>query len=290
MSAEQLILHEGLLAENIRWNAGDDPALETYYQKQMVAVLAEEKRRDHKNDLPELPDDDCKAIFDKSFESFYERGKKERRKLEEEQKKIDSAWRPMSMTELLSRPESDSVSWIVDQYVPQGGLVALCAYPKTGKTTLAYSMAVSIAQGKSFLGKETIQGGVLILAVEEHPRDVKIRLKRFGATEADPIFVHAGPMQNNPENIQAIRDFIAQNKIVLLIIDSLSMFWGVQDENNNAEIVREMSPLLDIAHQTNAAVLPIHHERKSGGEDGRSIRAVARYSGLSIKRYCLSGK
>ena len=95
-------------------------------------------------------------------------------------------WGPKSMQELLSEPESESVSWVVESYVPQGALTVLCAYPKTGKSTFVYSMGISIAQGKPFLGKATMQGAVLILAVEEHRRDVIRRLRRFGATEYEP--------------------------------------------------------------------------------------------------------
>jgi RecA-family ATPase len=65
-----------------------------------------------------------------------------------------------------------------------------------------------------------------------------------------------------------------------VVIDSLSRFWNVMDENNNMEVIREVSPLLEMARETNAAVLLVHHERKSGGEDGRSIRGGSALFGL----------
>ena len=37
----------------------------------------------------------------------------------------------------------------------------------------------------------------------------------------------------------------------------------------------EVSPLLDLAHEGNVAVVLIHHERKSGGEAGRGIRGAS---------------
>lgn len=129
--------------------------------------------------------------------------------------------------------------------------------------------------------RETQQGGVLILAVEEHERDVKARLKRFGMTEADPIYIHADKLHSSPEVLRDIRAFIVKHEIILVIIDSLSRFWNVQDENDNMEIMREVSPLLDMAHETNAAILPIHHERKSGGEDGVSMRGGSSLFGLA---------
>jgi hypothetical protein len=64
----------------------------------------------------------------------------------------------------------------------------------------------------------------LILALEEHPRDVIRRLIRFGIKPEDPIFVHAASLKNVPSVIEAIRSFIETNGISLIIIDSLSRF------------------------------------------------------------------
>ena len=151
---------------------------------------------------------------------------------------------------------------------------------KTGKSTLVYRLIVCIAQGMDFLERKTERGAVLILAVEEHVRDVERRLRRFGMKEDDPIYVHVGAVQEQAETLKAIKDFVIEKKIVLVVVDSLSRFWNVMDENNNMEVIREVSPLLDMARETDAAVLLVHHERKSGGEDGRSIRGGSALFGL----------
>jgi hypothetical protein len=151
---------------------------------------------------------------------------------------------------------------------------------KSGKSTLVYRMVVCVAQGIGFLGRKTERGAVLILALEEHPRDVERRLRRFGLTADDPVYIHIGPIRNKAEGLAAIREFIVDKGIVLVVVDSLSRFWAVQDENANMEVIREISPLLDMARETNAAVLLVHHERKSGGEDGRNIRGGSALFGL----------
>jgi len=56
--------------------------------------------------------------------------------------------------------------------------------------------------------------------------------------------------------------------IGLLIVDSLSKFWNVKNENDAAEVERELKPLVQIARDTNAAVLLIHHNRKNEKGDG----------------------
>ncbi len=156
----------------------------------------------------------------------------------------------------------------------------LVSFMKVGKSTLAYPLAIAIAQGKPFLEYPTKQGGVLILAVEEHPRDVKNRLCRFGLRSDDPVFVHRGGLVDSPATFEALRRFISENAITAVILDTLPRFWSVYDENNNAQVMREVSPFLDLARETGAVVILLHHERKSGGDDGRSIRGGSALFGI----------
>ncbi len=151
---------------------------------------------------------------------------------------------------------------------------------KVGKSTFAYPLVISIARGSAFLDRQTKRGGVLILALEEHPRDVENRLKRLGIREDDPIYVHEGLLPNNEKALEAVRAFILDKEITLVLVDSLSVFWNVKDENDNAAIVREVKPLLALARDTEAAVGLIHHDSKSGGPGGRNIRGGSALFGL----------
>lgn len=191
----------------------------------------------------------------------------------------ETNFHPISAVELLSQPD-EPINWIWATMIPEGGLFLLSAFMKVGKSELAYRLAVAVAQGTPFLGMATRRTGVLILAVEEHPRDVKRRLKRLGMDKEDRIFVHPGRLQNSRETISALRDFIKENDIGLVLIDTLSRFWNVKDENDNAAIIREVSPLLDLAHEINTAVGILVHDRKSGGDEGRSIRGASALFGL----------
>jgi predicted ATP-dependent serine protease len=159
-----------------------------------------------------------------------------------------------------------------EPYLAEGTLNVLAAYMKVGKSTFSYALAVAVARGEKFLGEPTRKGGVLILAVEEHRRDVKLRLAKFGMLPRDPIHVHAAGLDPGAGTLAAIRDYIVAHKIVLLILDTLSRFWRIEDENNNAQVMARLSPLLDLARETGVALLLVHHERKAGGEEGRSIR------------------
>ena len=188
-------------------------------------------------------------------------------------------WHPLSAAEILtlSTPE---ILWLWQWLIPVGSLFLLCAYMKVGKSTLAYRIALAIAQGIACLDRATTKTGILILAVEEHIRDVRRRLERFGMTAGMEIYVITD--RDQARDLDKIREFVKAKAIGLVLIDSLSRWWDVADENNNMEVLRAVSPLLDLAHDTslNAAVGLIVHERKSGGEDGRGIRGGSSLFGL----------
>src|SRR5262249_14357937 len=164
------------------------------------------------------------------------------------------------------------IPWAWALFIPVGALVFLCAFMKVGKSTFAYALAIAAAQGRSFLGYPTLQGGVLILALEEHRRDVGRRLVSFGLQRDDPVWIQSGTLKNSPTTLRSLREFINEDNIRIVIVDTLPLFWNLADENSNTEIVREVSPLLELGRESGAAVVLVHHERKIGGEEGRGIR------------------
>jgi hypothetical protein len=252
-SDARLDQYQKLIDENIRWaKEAGDPVLETHNEQEMRMLQAERGRRQGGKNALLVPKGDIgKAKY----------------------------FNPVSAAELLTRVTA-VIPYLLFGFIAKGTLNLLIAYMKTGKSTLVYRLIICIAQGLDFLERKTDRGAVLILAVEEHVRDVERRLKRFGLREDDPVYVHVGTVQEQSETLKTIKNFVIEKKIVLVVIDSLSRFWNVMDENNNMEVIREVSPLLEMARETDAAVLLVHHERKSGGDDGRSIRGGSALFGL----------
>jgi len=170
--------------------------------------------------------------------------------------------------------------WIWKRFIPQGSLVLFSGFMKTGKTTFIYPLAISVAQGRRFLGYETSQGGVLILSLEERWIDVRNRLIRFGMQHQDALHVHCGPLHNDMQSLNSIKNFIVQNHVVLVIVDTLSLFWTVSDENNNAVVVQQMKPILELTRNTRCSVCLVHHTSKGGGDRGRDIRGASSLLGI----------
>jgi KaiC/GvpD/RAD55 family RecA-like ATPase len=187
--------------------------------------------------------------------------------------------KPLKASELMERIE-ERVDWIWETIIYAGILALLVAYMKVGKSVFVYQFIMKAVRGLPFLGFNCKKTAVLIIALEEHHRDVKMRLKELGMTAEDEIYIHFGPLQNNQTTIEELKEYITTFEIGILVIDTLSLFWGIEDENDNARAIKALSPLLNLARETNCAIILIHHERKSGGENGRSVRGAGSLFGL----------
>jgi hypothetical protein len=161
--------------------------------------------------------------------------------------------------DLMGEPE-ESVSWLLAGILPSGGLSLLAAKPKAGKSTLARCLALSVARGEVFLGRDTQKGAVVYLALEEKRSEVRRHFRTMGATGDEEIYVHAAHAP--AEALGAITIEVKARKPVLLIIDPLLRFTRVKDGNDYAQVTAALEPLLILARQHNVHVLLVHHAGK----------------------------
>src|SRR5205807_3833147 len=80
-----------------------------------------------------------------------------------QQQKSQSRYRKITIQELIERPEPD---YLIDDYLYEHEISLLVAFQKIGKTFVAIDMAIAIATGTPFMGHDTTQGIVLIVAAE----------------------------------------------------------------------------------------------------------------------------
>ena len=187
-------------------------------------------------------------------------------------KQTSGGFAPVSAVDLLDESEIEVQEWIWGDYVAKGSFSALVAKPKAGKSTLIYELIGKVADGKSFLGRATKQGPILILACEEQRRDIRRRLQSLSIAHPEHIHIHVGYLDDTANTYRQLSAYIRQHRIQLVVIDTLNTFWAIQDENNAAQVTAAVKPLLSLARDTEAAVLLIHHTRKSEGDHGDEIR------------------
>ena len=166
--------------------------------------------------------------------------------------------------------------WTVDKLIPADGLTMLYGIGKVGKSSLAAQLAVAVANGTQFLGRATEAGPVIWLNLE---RSRKQMFSRFKTVSRDtrprfhPILTFTGLWPDKA--IATLESVLTTVKTIppkLVVVDSLSPFLQLEDENDNAEITRRLAPLAAVAHGLGIAILVLFHDRKSEGAKGRAIR------------------
>lgn len=161
--------------------------------------------------------------------------------------------------------------WAVPNLLP-AGLAILAGAPKLGKSWLALQIAQAVAAGGRVFGEQVERGPVLYLALEDPPRRLKDRMTKQRWQVGLPAdFMPIGKFETEIHDLkngggERLARQIEQRGYRLVVIDTLSRAVS-GDQNDVQEMTKGLTPLQEIAHTQNAAVLLIDHHRKSVGTD-----------------------
>ncbi len=171
------------------------------------------------------------------------------------------------LPDLLAEPNPE-LRWLVDGLLLAGGISLLAAKPKVGKSTLARTLAVAVGRGAPFLGRATLPGPVLYLALEEHRSGVIRHFLDMGAAQ-EPVYVYVG---SAPEAALAwLERAIGRYRPALAIIDPIFKLLRLGDGNDYAQVSRAFEPVISLARQHGCHVLCVHHLGKSDRGGGDAI-------------------
>lgn len=203
--------------------------------------------------------------------------------------------------------------WIYGNSLLRGSVSLLVAPGASGKTALTAGMAVSLATGRSTLGKE-VWGGpkrVLLWNLEDSQDEISkllhasfIHWKVEEPDIADRLFVNSGldgdnlvtatdgqdGFKLNEQTLADLAHLITVNNIDVLIVDPFVSSHQVS-ENDNGAIDAVAKAWAQVAKDTGCAVLLVHHSRKLSGMEntadasrGASALVNAARSVLTINR------
>jgi len=178
---------------------------------------------------------------------------------------------------MLGTPD-EKVDWIWDGCLMRGGMTNLASPPKAGKSTLLFDLLAAMRDGRPFLNINTRAGTRILLFTEEPIPLMRQRWERMG----DMPNLRIVPLLIGLtwQKIVPYCKIKAQNDDrQLIIIDTLSRFWDVQDENDGRQVDAALTPLLTVCRNTGFALLLIHHTRKSGGAQGSAVRGSSALTG-----------
>lgn len=165
---------------------------------------------------------------------------------------------------------------VVSRLAWQGRVTLLAAREKAGKSTFATAAAAALSSGSEFLGELCHSGKVLWLLLEEHEADFLERVQKFGAQAEDIFYTYRPP--DTLEEIETIANRIRPQFIVVDTLPALAQR-QVSEAGSSAQWTPVMSTIARIARTTGAAILLLHHSKKS---DGRYRDSTAIGAGVDM--------
>ena len=193
---------------------------------------------------------------------------------------------PVSARQLIADyPEMKPV--IIDGVLRETETVNIVAGPKSHKTYLALSLALSIAIGRQWLGREVKSGRVLYIDCELHPETFAKRLaagsSAMGIT-ADALSAQLSvlSLRGRLIDIYSLGAFIrtlAKGEYACIVLDALYRLFPERfDENSNADMTALYNVIDGYAELTGAAFVVIHHASK-GNHRGKAVTDVGSGAG-----------
>ena len=168
--------------------------------------------------------------------------------------------------------------FLVDGLIPAGQLVMLGGRGKAGKSWLVLQLVAAIDCGSPFLGRATQHGRVLYLALEDGRRRMNQRPKVMNWTPSPRVDIafNVDNFDGGGEGLAHVRDAIAGGGYDLVVIDTLVKTLSASaDENNNTEMGAICNALADMAHDSGATILIVHHTSKGAAETFGNIRGAS---------------
>lgn len=173
--------------------------------------------------------------------------------------------------------------WIVHGMIPHGTKIVLAGEAGAGKSTLCYSLAYRVALGMDFLGHKTNQTRVLYF--DEENGDPDFLQYNNWAWAGLGVSKDAADDWLRIEHKYFIKGWkfamttaLKEHKPGLIIVDTATKAFHIQDENDNAEATRVITDLDRVQQESgchDATFLVLKHEKqRDDTTHRRSIRGA----------------
>ena len=204
-------------------------------------------------------------------------------------RKMIVEWFDEAAESCLHEPENPLIEDLLDQ----AALSVIYGDTNSGKTFVALDLAIHVASGRFWNGKNVKHGLVVYVAAEGGNR-IKRRLaalKKRHAEESEeiaprPLFAlvrHAIDLRMNDANLKELLILVREaeetsgKKCVWIIVDTLSRALSGGDENSSVDMGRIVAAADRIRAETSAHLTFIHHSGKdiARGARGHSLLRAA---------------
>ncbi len=191
----------------------------------------------------------------------------------------------VSILELLQRPDP---TWLIHGVLQSNTNSCLSAAHASFKSFLALDMALCVATGRQWCGRDVIQGSVVYVCAEG-ASGMKARVQAWcsdKSIEPPPNF-HFIDDAVQVHNTQHRADFFAALGVLkpaLIVFDTLSLCALGLEENASKDMNLFMDSVKQVQDETGAHILLVHHHSKTGGSRGSTAIPAAVQSEFELKR------
>jgi 5S rRNA maturation endonuclease (ribonuclease M5) len=191
----------------------------------------------------------------------------------------------VSILELLQRPDP---TWLIHGVLQSNTNSCLSAAHASFKSFLALDMALCVATGRQWCGRDVIQGNVIFVCAEG-ASGMKARVLAWcNDKQIDPptnfYFIDDAVQVHEPKDRADFFASLGVLKPALIIFDTLSLCALGLEENASKDMNLFMDSVKRVQTETGAHVLLIHHHSKAGGSRGSSAIPAAVQSEFELKR------
>jgi hypothetical protein len=180
--------------------------------------------------------------------------------------------RILDVAAMLAQPD-EPIPWRCDNLTADGYLSVLAGRGGEGKSWLALTLACGVARGATAAGIPCKKGRAVLFDAENGP---KLTIRRFRAAGVADLLVQpvdAGGLKITTD-IGWFKATIEDQKANLVVFDSLRVLSSGAKENDSDVMEPIITALKQLARDTGAAVLLIHHRGKSVESDYRGTSVI----------------
>lgn len=171
----------------------------------------------------------------------------------------------------LEKKTHDLENFVIDEVLPENGILAICGQAKSGKTFFTQSLALNLALGKNFFDfKINEKKRVLYINSELNQKTLRSRFRTIAESmclKEEDYYINCCSIKTSPELynidnfVKKISNKYDKENIDILIIDPIYVF--LENENDDSVLLYFLNKVVELEKKLKCSVILVHHKGKN---------------------------